>query len=661
MKAAAQTAENSRRREFWLIPALIALATAIVFLPALRNGFVSWDDGMNFYENFHFRGLGRAQLSWMFLYSSQRFNYEPLTWLLYGLTFVIFGIKPFGYHLVGLLSHLATTAAFYFVALRLFKLASPGSEAKAEDHRRWAAAVAALFFAIHPLRVEVVAWASGQHYAFCGFFFIASIWAYLRSRDNDKDRLRWLAVSVAFHAAALAFYSIVMTLPAVLLILDVYPLKRFSNWRAALLEKIPYLALSAAAAAAMLGMRARNGSIVDVARFGFLGRIAQSFYGIAFCLWKTIIPFHLLPLYELPIHFDPFAPVFILGAAAVVALTGGFFALRRVWPAALAVWIYSVVTLSPVLGIVLAGSQLTADRYTYLPSLGWSLLAGAGVLSALRSSRYARAVPFVLAFLGLGLGVLTWRQIDIWRDTDTLWTYALSINPACILGQNNIAVDLVARNRAAEAVPHLQEALRLKPDYAEAHYNLGVALDKLGRLDEAQDRFRRALALKPDYVQAHINVGALLARQGRRDEAVTEFREALRIDPASVDASSNLTSAAADFNNVGLALAGKGRFADASADYVKALALVPDYPDAHYNLANALSVQGKFGEAVGHYREVLKAYPRNVAVRNNLGVALLRTGNPAEAAAQFREVLALAPSDPDAKAKLEAAERAARR
>ena len=623
-----------------LIPALLVLAAAAAFLPVLKNGFVGWDDAKNFYENPYFRGLGRTQLAWMFLDSSHRFNYEPMTWLLYGLTYSVWGLKPFGYHLDGLLFHLATTVAFYFVALRLFKLAAPEPGAATADDRRWAAATAALFFSIHPLRVEVVTWASGQHYAFCGFFFVSSIWAYLRSLDvleGEKDRRRWRAGSVLLHALSLSFISIGMTLPVILLILDVYPLKRLgarpSAWlepesRGILWEKAPYFALTFAAAAAMVVMRARSGSIVAVSQFNFLQRAALSCYGIAFCFWKTLVPFHLLPLYELPIHFDPLTPAFLFSAFVVAALSLALFASRRVWPAGLAVWAYHIVTLSPVLGLVLVGPQMTADRYTYLPGLGWALLAGAGALAALRSpNRLARPALLILGFLALGLGILTRRQIGIWRDTETLWTYTLSVDPANVVGHNSLAFDLMARGQDAQALPHVQEALRLQPYFAQARVNLGV----------------------------------LLARQGRQDEAVAQFREALRIHPGFEDAISNLDVSAKNFDSLGLSLAGKGEFGASEEQYRKSLQILPDYAEAHYGLANVLSLQGRFGEAIGHYQEVLRTYPQNVALLDNMGVALLHQGNPAEAAVQFRKVLALAPNDPDARRNLDGAEKALRR
>src|SRR5881296_3519414 len=549
----------------WLVPVLIALVTVAAFLPALQNQFVSWDDDENFLDNPHYRGLGWSPLRWM--WTTHQGHYIPLTWMTLGLDYLLWGMNPFGYHLTSLLLHAANAVAFFFVVRRILKRALP-SPSERGHALAVSAGFAALVFAIHPLRVESVAWVTERRDVLSGLFYLSAILVYLRACERGARGRGWYWLSVAVFGCALLSKSMVVNLPVVLLILDVYPLRRlggFVGWwsepaRRIYVEKIPFVLLAAAASAVAVMAQLSKSAMIPVAHLSALGRLAVSAYGLSFYLWKMVVPLNLSPLYMLPPTVDPEAPPFILSYGLVLAITAIVLALRRRMPGLPAAWAAYVVVLLPVLGIFQSGLQIAADRYTYLAGLGWAILAGAGLLSCWRTSRGSKTgTPAALLVAGVaicvvvGLGVLTWNQVQVWRDSERLWAHALAIDPDSPVAQNNFGYELDRRGKLAEAIDHYRQALRIKPDYALAHTNWGAALGRQGKPAEAIDHYRQALRIKPGDALAHTNWGVELAQQGKLAEAIEHFQEALRIKPDDALAHTNL----------GLALTLQGKLAEA--------------------------------------------------------------------------------------------------
>jgi tetratricopeptide (TPR) repeat protein len=635
----------------WAIPLGIFLLTFLDFLPSLWNGFVDWDDPLNLLENPYYRGLGWAQLTWMFGGNNTNF-YMPLTWLTYGLDYTLWGMNPAGYHLTSLILHALNACMFYFVALRLLR-AARGAEPHRDSPLRAGAAFAALLFSLHPLRVESVVWATERRDVLSGFFYLLAILAYLRAVEPgaaDTPRARvWYWGAAAAGLCAFLSKPMAVSLPVILVLIDIYPLRRLSfgpaTWLSAAgrrvwLEKVPFILPAVAISIVAL---LRLDELIDPMALppaSWPDRLAVSVYALAFYLWKSLLPWNLSALYEQPIPLDPTAWPILLSALAVAAVTASAVSLRNRWPSLLAVWLAFVVVLLPVLGIVQIQSMIAADRYTYLACLGWALLAGGILASAVDSHAAGRLGKPAMVLITSGalalpiaLGAMAWMQTRVWRDSETLWAHTVAVTPSA-RAQLHWGRTLIREGRPDQAILHLRESLRLRPGYVFARFDLGVALEAQGDLPAAIDEYREVLQVKPRVASVHYSLGSALHRLGRLDEAIDEYEAALRLEPGFWPAHVNL----------GVARAAQGRVAEAAEHYRQALHANPRIAVAENNLGRALLQLGRPEEATPHFQRAVDIDPRNADARNSLGSALAREGKIAEAIEQFEAALRLSPA-----------------
>ncbi|OGK88656.1 MAG: hypothetical protein A2X52_20360, partial [Candidatus Rokubacteria bacterium GWC2_70_16] len=455
-------------------PTLVVLVTVAAFLPAVGAGFVNWDDDQNFLRNLHYRGLGPTQLQWM-LTAYHMGHWTPLTWLTLGLDYTLWGMDPRGYHLTSLLLHAGAALLFYFLSLRLLRLALPAGTGKAD--LRIGAAAAALLFAAHPLRAESVAWVTERRDVLSGLLALSATLAYLRAvGDQERRRAGWYWGAVALFAGALLAKASTLTLPIVLLVLDVYPLRRLGGargWREprVWMEKLPFLILAAAAALVAFHALAPLGNTPSLRELPVGFRALIGIYGLAFYVLKTLLPFDLSPLYQLPVGVTWLHFGLVIGGIVLAA------ALRRRWPALTAAWGLYVVMLLPVLRLVQGGPQVVADRYSYLACLGFTLLAGG---AAARRWAGARVLRAVLAVWIAALGALTWQQASVWHDSVTLWSHAVAVNPESRAAHANLARAHAAEGRIAAAAAHYEETLRLSVHQAPYHVIIGELYERGG-------------------------------------------------------------------------------------------------------------------------------------------------------------------------------------
>lgn len=586
----------SRALAVWAIPLALGLITFVVFSPALWNHFVAWDDQINLYENPDYRGLGSAQFRFFFT-TFLLGHYIPLTWITFGLDYVLWGMNPLGYHLTSLIIYALNAVALYFVALRVLRKATTLAGAPLSI----GAVAGTLFFVLHPLRVESVAWATERRDVLSGLFFFLTLLAYFTMSDASGRRRRWLlAGAVALYALALASKGSVMVLPAMLILLDIYPLRQFG--RRALLEKIPFAALGVAGAAVTYYAQNANRFITPLEWYPLTARMGMMFFSLWFYVEKTFMPLGLSPLYELPAKVNPLAWRFLLPALAVTAITVTLLALRRRWPAGLTVWAYYAIGLGPVIGIIHSGYQLTHDRYSFLPATGLALLVGgvAGLLwreaaAGRFSPIIARALGVTGVVAGLGLATLSFQQVEIWRDTDTLWRYAIDSQPDCSICHANLGIYLGNRgaslgNRALteQAREHFERALAIRPDQVKAYHHLGYIHAIKGEYTEAAEAYEKYLTRYPNDADALTNMGATLMALHRHREALEVLQRAATIKPNNPFVNSNL----------GYALGETGRPTEALQYFRRAIAIQWDMVHPWFGLARFLNETGQHDAAL---------------------------------------------------------------
>lgn len=563
-----------------LTPLALAAIVFAVFIPALWNGFVDWDDQVNLTDNPHYRGLGWTQIRWM-LSNVLMGHWIPVTWLTFGLDYELWGMAPRGYHLTSLLLHALGAAAFYFVARRLLALAGGFSGPALEV----GAAGAALFFALHPLRVESVVWATERRDVLSGLFFLLTVLVYLRAAGAaGYRRRRLLAGALGLYALALASKGSVMVLPAVLVVLDFYPLRRLDGrWRRWLetparrvwLEKVPFAILGAAGAAVIYYAQSANRFLTSLDRLPLDGRIAMSFHSLGFYLWKTVLPAPLSPLYELPATVDPLAPRFVVPAVAVTLAAAALVAFRRRWPAGLAVGAAYAIGLAPVIGLVHSGHQLTHDRYSYLPGFALALLAGGAAAALVRAAGTGLVRPGIARLAGvaagawlLGLAALTTQQIPVWRDSESLWQWAVDADPRCAICQGNLGTYFMKQGLTDLAMERFQTVAALRPGDLRVHKHLAEGFARRRDPERALAHYERYLARYPTETDVLNNYAVALIDLGRYQDALTPLGRAATVDPGHVFAHANL----------GRAMLGLGRPEAALTFFRRAIALKWDTP-----------------------------------------------------------------------------------
>ena len=577
---------------------LLALAVWVVFGQTRHHEFVNYDDEVYVYQNSAVtQGLNRSGIAWAFTHPHGS-NWHPLTTLSHMLDCQLYGLKPGGHHLTNVLLHAATAISLFLVLRNL-------------TGAFWRSAFVAAVFALHPLRVESVAWVSERKDVLSGLFFMLTLGAYVRyarhsggGRQNSEvaevaplplliSGLRspsyWLALLL--FTLGLMSKPMLVTVPLVLLLLDYWPLRRLelstlnsqlsTTWRL-LLEKGPFLLLAAADCVATL--LAQGSAIAPVQKLSLLSRIGNALVAYAVYLGQLLYPSGLAVFYPHPGNQLSVETAGWCGGLLIL-VTVGVLRWQRQRPYLLVGWLWYLGMLVPVIGLVQVGIQAWADRYTYLPQIGLYVMITWGVVELCGWWRYRRVVLSSAAVMVLtGLLVLARVQTTYWRDSVSLWSHALACTSGNYLVHSNLGVALGKQGKLDEAIPHFERALQLKPDFAGAHNNLGLALGKQGKWAEALPHFERALQLQPDYADAHNNLGLALRTQGKVNEAMRHFERALQLDPDDVAA----------HNNLGLALAAQGKWTAARPHFQRALDLA--------------SLQGN-PALVQAIRERLKSFP----------------------------------------------------
>jgi tetratricopeptide (TPR) repeat protein len=619
---------------------VLVIATGAVYLQVKNYDFVSFDDNAYITENRHVQtGLKLDNVVWAFT-AFHVGNWHPLTWISHMLDCQLFGLKPGLHHLVNLFFHVANTILLFLILHRM-------------TNGLWQSAFVAAIFAIHPLHVESVAWLAERKDVLSTFFWMLTMGAYVFY--VEKPELKRYFLALLFFALGLMAKPMLVTLPFVFLLLDYWPLRRLSvsahkqsenslkprhkkkeRRKSAIKteranttetqsrqeplmvhivrEKVPFFVLSLASS--VITYMAQGGAVGSLQSYPLPTRIANALVSYCAYIWKAIWPAGLAVLYPhpgIPPAWEVFGAVFFLAVTTFL-----IFRTMKYYPYLTTGWFWYLGTLVPVIGLVQVGVQAMADRYTYVPLIGVSIMVAWGGPELLKKWRHRNAVLATLAFIILSsFSFLAWKHVQYWQNSVTLFKHTLAVtaNNALILNnmgkvledQGRIDEALKYYNKAIEvntrfylayenrgnvkikisdykgAISDYDETLRINPYHADGHYNLGNALAHQGKMVEAAAHLKEAVRLKPRSAEYHNNLGYVLALQGKEDEAINHFREAIRLKPDLVDA----------HNNLGNALLHQRRLDEAIDSYREALRINPDFKLAKDNLKNALATHNK--------------------------------------------------------------------
>jgi tetratricopeptide (TPR) repeat protein len=607
----------------WMIPgvcAFLALIVWIVFGQTARFGFVNFDDNVYVYEDpIVTQGLTLPGLAAAFSDRHSN-NWVPLTTLSHMLDCQLYGLNAGAHHVTNVLLQTAA-AILLFLALRRM------------TGFLWRSAFIAAVFAIHPLRVESVAWVSERKDVLCGVFFMLTLWSYVRYARGGRP-LGWYLATLFFFTLALLSKPSVVTLPFILLLLDYWPLQRFdtSTRLRLFLEKIPFLMLSVASCIPTLFAEKSGVQLLEFHPLSL--RVENAMVSYVVQMERMVFPVNLAIPYPYPESGLPWLEVASAGAllAGICMLA---WAHRRTRPWLLVGWLWYLIMLAPNIGIIQVGDQAQADRHTYLPQIGLYLSLTWLAAELCPSWRHRR-----LALGGLAMAILAvfmfcaHAQAAYWRNSETLWTHTLACTSDNAIAQSNLGNVFLKQGDVDEAISHFQTALQINPKYALAEGNLGDALLRKGRIDEAISDFQTALRLNPNFPDAYNSLGYALLGKGRIDEAILDFQTALRLKPNFPDA----------WNSLGSALFEKGAVNEAISAFQQALRLKPDYADAYENLGMALTLQGNIDGANADYQKALQLDPGSATAWYNLGNALLREGDVDDAISDYDQALQINPN-----------------
>jgi tetratricopeptide (TPR) repeat protein len=574
-----------------------------VFGQTFTHDFVNFDDPAYVSKNpIILAGLSWEGVIWAFTHIHSC-NWHPLTTLSHLLDCSLYGTWAGGHHLNNVLLHAATSVLLFLWLKDLTGFF-------------WRSAFVAMVFAIHPLRVESVAWVAERKDVLSGLFFMLTLRAFLRYVRSPSQRIpyNW---ALAFFALGLMAKPMLVTLPFLLLLIDYWPLHRYRTTFSFLdlvREKIPFFVLSAFSCIATVV--AQRGAISVMAHITLDQRLANAVVSYGLYGLKLFYPFPLLIPHPMPENGQAIWKIITCGLV-LSTVTFVFLKFRHKTPYLVVGWFWYLGMLLPVIGILQVGQQAYADRYTYLPQIGLVLALTWTTVELSKSWKYQSyfAVGGALTLLVI-LFVAAHRQTAFWKNSTTLWTHTLKYSRNNSVAHNNFGAALADMGKIHEAEFHYHEALRINPNDSDTHYNLGIILLKENKNEEAISQLREALRIQPEYAEAENNLGYAMAESGKENEALEHYRRALQIEPQDAQV----------YFNLGNALYALGRTDDAITSYRNAVRINPAYTEADNNLGNALLRMGKVDEAISAYRESLRINDQFADAHSNLSVALYRAG-----------------------------------
>jgi tetratricopeptide (TPR) repeat protein len=646
----------------YLTVVLLIVFSLIAFSRILGNNFINLDDTAYITGNNHIKsGISAESIKWAFTATFSS-NWQPLTWLSHILDWSLFGANASGHHLINLLLHIGSVLFLFFFLEKTTK-------------SLWPSAFVAALFALHPLRVESVAWASERKDVLSMFFGMATLYVYALYVEEQK-LARYFLCLILFVLGLMA-KPMLVTLPFLLMLLDYWPLGRWQkvfapvNLPAAvngrlekkktrqrkadsakeqkistllasrspiicslLWEKAPFIFLATVSSIVTIWAQSKGGAVASMGQLPFPARVLNAIMSYISYIYKIFWPVDLAVFYP---YEDPFlqlpaaSSLLILIAITIIVI----YTIKKL-PFLFVGWFWYLGTLVPVIGLMQVGRQAMADRYTYLPSIGIGIMLVWGIVYLLPKEKLRKIILIPASIIILSvLTFLTWQQSGYWKNSIELFNHTLQVTKNNDLAHYNLADALNKQGKVEEAIVHYREAITINPYHDSAHCNLGVTLAAEGKTEEAITHYLAAIKINPLQYAAHSNLGIALAAEGKTEEAIAHYLTAIKINPDYADAHYNLANL----------LLKQGKIDQAIGHYLEAVKINPDHDNAHYNLADVLVKQGKIDQAVEHFREAVRINP-SFASLNNLGVNLERQFKHDEAIHYYRRAVLIEPQNP---------------
>lgn len=640
----------------WSVALLVAIVTFIVYLPSLNNEFVNWDDEEYVYKNLNIRQLDLDFFRWIFQF--HKANWHPLTWLSHAIDYQIWGLNPMGHHLSSIILHSMNTflvsilTVLLILRVKLSESSFPKTNEGLFTRAIIAGGVTALLFGIHPLHVESVAWVAERKDVLSTFFVLLSLIFYVNYviRQESSKQSLYYSASLIFFILALMSKPMAVTLPVILVILDIYPFQRFSfrkgikEQQGVIIEKIPFFFFSVISTILTIMAQHAGGAIKSFEMYPLYNRIAVAIKGLFFYLEKMVFPSKLSPYYPYPKDVSFLSPEYMISIIAVVTIS--LFCVlswKRGKKIFSAVWVYYVVTLLPILGIIQIGKQAAADRYTYIPSIGIFLLTGIGIsiiIERIKNSPYPlmrnkMIFPIPLVLLFCLMGALTVKQIEIWKNSIVLWSSVIKRFPDDAVAYINRANAYLIKGNYRESIKDFDMAIKLNPSYPPAYLNRALAYKRLGKREEALSDLNRVIEINPQYSEGYNNRGLIYRALGDYKSAIKDFSMAIELHSGY---------SALYFNRAGVYFE-LGDYKNALKDLDKAIELEPKDIVAYINRCRVHNLAANYQQGIYDCSKAIKMDPRNAEAYRNRGLAYYALGKFVEAVADYGKVINLGSKD----------------
>jgi Tfp pilus assembly protein PilF len=614
----------------------VAVASIVLYLPSIHNDFVNWDDQDYIYENPNIQKIDWGFIKWIFT-SFHASNWHPLTWLSHALDYRIWGLDPMGHHLSSILIHGINT---FLVVILTTMLIEAGMKGKGEGGRRaalYGGVITGLLFGIHPAHVESVAWVSERKDVMYALFYLISVMAYIRYAGGGGRK--WYVVSVGVYMMSLLSKPMAVPLPVVLLILDWYPYGRMdlgAGVKKVLVEKVPYVVLAGVSSVLTVMAQKAGGALVHF-KAQFIGdRVLVAVRAVVFYLYKMLWPVELAPYYPYPSNISFTGYEYVGSIVVVVIITVlCIYQWKKGRRAYMAAWLYYIVSLLPVLGIVQVGMQAAADRYMYLPGLGLFIIAGLGTVriygmlkdgSVLTKPLSKVAVAGVVILAVSVLSVLTLRQTAEWKNSVTLWQYEIRGYPGFFMAFRGLGGAYMQEGNFRDAIENLDRSIELNPSDYLSFTKRGDAYNLLGEYDKALRDYETALSLREDVPAVYYNRGLIYTKAGDYMKAREDFLRTVSIDPGYYQA----------YYNLGIIYDSNiGNYDEAIRYYSMAIRHNPFYAKAYNNRGVAYGSIGDYRMAIKDLTEAIELDKTDITAYYNRGLAYSMIGDSTRAEMDF--------------------------